>query len=109
MRRYWERLCTGRLWRRRFPVAQKTEIREFLQIFIVSFGFDAGRRLCFAPDDRIMDVYASLYPGRGGADRMELESLFISVEERYHIELPYTLSDDMTLGELFTQSRPSAV
>ena len=39
MRRFVERGCAGFSWRRRFPDASKSEIREFLDIFIDAFGF----------------------------------------------------------------------
>src|SRR6266571_4898042 len=55
LRPYWERACAGVRWRRRFPDAPKTEIREFLDLFIDAFGFRRGRRCCFRPEDRVMD------------------------------------------------------
>jgi propanediol dehydratase small subunit len=62
LRAYWDRVCTGARWRRRFPQATKDEIRKFLNVFVDAFGFRKSRRLSFSPDDKIMDVYRALYP-----------------------------------------------
>ncbi len=105
MRHYWQRACTGRLWRQRFPAASKTEIRQFLDVFIESFGFADRRRLCFAPDDRVMDVYRALYPDRFRADAMELETLVRSLQRRYRVEILGSWRDDITLGDLFGHTR----
>jgi hypothetical protein len=105
LRSYWQRACTGRIWRRRFPHAPKSEIREFLDIFIEAFGFADRRRLCFSPDDRVMDIYRTLYPVRGSADSMELEDLVESLQGRYRVEVLVVWREDITLGELFTLTR----
>jgi hypothetical protein len=106
MRQFWQRACTGRLWRRRFPHSSKSEIRDFLDVFIEAFGFPDRRRLCFAPDDRVMDIYRALYPVRGSADSMELEDLVTGLQDRYRVEILGSWRDDITLGDLFTQTRP---
>jgi hypothetical protein len=108
MRHYWQRACTGRHWRRRFPDASKAEIREFLDVFLEAFGFTDRRRLCFEPDDRVMDVYRSLYPVRGGADSMELEGLVASLQKRYQADFLGSWREDITLGDLFRQTRAVA-
>lgn len=105
MRHYWQRACTGRLWRQRFPAASKSEIRQFLDVFIESFSFADRRRLCFAPDDRVMDVYRALYPHRYIADGMELESLVRDLQRRYRVEIHGSWRDDITLGDLFSHTR----
>jgi hypothetical protein len=106
MRHYWQRACTGRLWRQRFPAASKSEIRQFLDVFIESFGFADRRRLCFAPDDRVMDVYRAVYPHRFLADGMELETLVRDLQRRYRVEIHGSWRDDITLGDLFRHTRP---
>lgn len=98
---FWTRSCTGKLWKRRFPQANAVQIREFLDIFIASFGFSKKRRLAFTPEDRIFDVYRGLYPSNYMADCMELESLVRAVKKRYRVDLIATWREDMTLGELF--------
>jgi len=106
MHRFWQRSCTGRAWRKYFPNASKGEIREFLDLFIEAFGFAASRRLCFAPDDRVMDVYRARYPNPGNADAMELEELVRGIQQHYGIEVLGLWREDITLAELFIHSRP---
>ena len=108
IQRYWDRHCMGIRWRRRFPNAPKTDIREFLTIFVDAFCYDHKRRTCFSPDDRVMDVYRADYPCPSVmADSMELETLGLSLEERYGIDFDTVWRDDITLGELYehTQTR----
>ena len=110
MARFVERGCAGFRWRRRFPDASKTEIRDFLDIFIASFGFKQGWRLCFRPEDRVMDVYRALYPpGRSLADGMELESLVQDLEKRFQVDILGSWREDITLADLFTQTRRTVV
>jgi propanediol dehydratase small subunit len=59
LQQFWDRRCMGIRWRRRFPDAPKTELREFLTIFVEAFCFDRKRHTCFSPDDRVMDVLSS--------------------------------------------------
>ena len=105
MRHYSQRACTGCLWRRRFPDASKTEIRNFLRVFLNAFGFAYRRRLCFAHDDRVMDIYRSLYTVHGSTDSMELEHMVIDLQEKYRVEILGSWREDITLGELFAQTR----
>src|ERR1700678_3945126 len=44
LRPYWERACMGIRWTRRFPDVPKTEIREFLNLFVVAFALRTQRR-----------------------------------------------------------------
>src|SRR5688572_6420543 len=87
MSRFWLRRCTGFIWRRRFPHASKNEIREFLDIFIDAFGFAQARRLCFAPEDRVMDVYRTLYSPGSLSDSMELEDFVRDLQRRYRVDI----------------------
>ena len=108
MHQFWQRSCTGRAWRKRFPDASKREIREFLDLFVDAFGFATSRRLFFAPDDRVMDVYLTRYPNLGDADAMELEELLLGIQHHYGIEILGLWREDITLGELFLHTRPSS-
>jgi hypothetical protein len=109
MQRFWDRHCMGIRWRRRFPDAPKAELREFLTIFVDTFGYKHKRRTCFSPDDCVMDVYRAEYPSGSLADCMELETLGLSLEERYGIDFTALWRDDITLGELFEHSRARRV
>jgi hypothetical protein len=105
MRRFLERACTGKKWRQRFPDASNSEIREFLDIFVDAFGFKQSWRLQFTPEDRVLDVYRALYPVRNTADGMEMESLVIDLQKRYHVDIVSSWREDITLADLFTQTR----
>ena len=104
MRRYLDRACAGFRWRRRFPRASKSEIREFLNIFVASFGFRQRWRLYFAPDDRVMDVYHTLYSHKPFADGMELETLVRDLQKRYQVDIVGLWREDITLGELYDKT-----
>lgn len=104
MRRYWDRACTGFQWRRRFPDAPKSDIRGFLQLFVEAFAFRQSRRLCFSPDDKVMEIYRALYPERM-ADAMELETLASLLQKRYGIDAANFWKEDITLGEIFKHIR----
>ena len=101
MRYYLERGCTGFRWHRRFPQASKSEIREFLDIFVEAFGYRQSWRLCFAPDDRVMDFYRIRYPIRCQPDGLELESFVRDLQERYGVDLLGCWREDITLGEIY--------
>jgi hypothetical protein len=105
LRRFLERGCAGFRWRRRFPQASKAEIREFLDIFVEAFGFKRSWRLSFAPDDRVMDVYRTLYSAGSLTDNMELESLVGDLQKRFGVDILGSWREDITLADLFTQTR----
>lgn len=108
LRSYWERACTGIRWRRRFPGSAKSEIREFLVLFIDAFAFRRKRRCCFSPDDRVMDVYHALYPPGSLADNMELETFCKMLKKRYGVDLSASWKKDITLGEIYERTRRQA-
>jgi propanediol dehydratase small subunit len=108
LRRFWDRHCMGIRWRRRFPDAPKTELREFLTIFVDAFCFDRKRRTGFSPDDRVMEVYRADYPPGSLADSMELETLGLRLEKRYGIDFTAVWREDITLGELYEHTKRHA-
>ena len=101
---YWNRACTGIRWRRRFPAAPKTEIREFLDLFIEAFMFRQRRRFCFLPDDKVLDIYRALYPPGSLADSLELETFCMKLEKRYGINFATSWPEDITLGEIYAKT-----
>jgi hypothetical protein len=109
LRKFWDRACMGIRWRRRFPDSSKPEIREFLNTFVDAFGFRQSRRCYFSPDDKLMDVYRALYPPGSLADNMELEDLGLRLKKRYGFDLITSWRDDITLGEVYAQTRTRAV
>jgi hypothetical protein len=110
LRVYWDRRCTGIQWRRRFPSASKHDIRAFLDAFVDGFGFPRKRRLCFSPDDKVIDVYRTLYPTPGwGADSLEMETLVTLLEKRYGLDVARLPQREYTLGELFALTHPEPI
>ena len=108
LRTFWDRACMGIRWRRRFPHSPKADIREFLSLLVDAFGFSQSRRCCFSPDDRLMDIYRAVFPPGSYMDNMELESLGLRLEERYGIDLFADERYDITLGEIYEQTRRAA-
>jgi hypothetical protein len=102
---YWQRRCTGRAWRRSFPAASKGEIRAFLRLFVDAFAFSPNRMLQFAPEDKVLAVYRALYPVKDWPDALEVETLADRLYRTYGIELAGIWSDQLTLGEIFRQTR----
>ena len=103
---YWQRACTGRQWSRRFPDASKSQIRVFLDLFVRAFAFGRKRRLCFSPDDRVMDIYRTLYPPKWTlADALELETFARDMSQIYDTDIYPLWRDDITLGDLFAHTR----
>jgi propanediol dehydratase small subunit len=110
LRVYWDRRCTGIQWRRRFPSASKHDIRSFLDAFVDGFAFPRKRRLCFSPDDKVIDVYRTLYPTPGwGADSLEMETLVTLLEKRYSLDVARLPQREYTLGELFALTHPEPI
>ncbi|MBN2703319.1 MAG: hypothetical protein JXR23_03825 [Pontiellaceae bacterium] len=102
---YWQRRCTGTEWRNRFPDAPKESIRDFLQIFVDGFAFRTDQRLKFSPEDKIMDVYRTLYPTNTWPDALEFETFAISLEDKYGFDLEKIAFHEITLGQLFEITR----
>jgi propanediol dehydratase small subunit len=96
------RTCAGREWRRRFPVAGKDDIRDFLNLFVDAFALHPGHFLKFRPTDQLMDVYRALYrPKWSLADCCELEFFSLLLKKRYALELTSIWRADLSLGEVF--------
>ncbi|GAA5213579.1 hypothetical protein ACFSJ3_03270 [Corallincola platygyrae] len=100
-KKYRIRSCEGKAWKKRFPEAPKTEIRDFLPFFMLAFAFNDSNRLKFNPDDKLLDIYRNLYPHKWQADAMEFENLDGDLRDKYGISLESVWHDDLTLGELF--------
>jgi len=96
-----ERKCQGAAWRRAFPEAPKQAIREFLSVFVDAFAFRKSERLKFRPEDKIIDIYRSVYPKRLIPDALELETFAEDLERRFGFRLVSVWSDQLTLGEVF--------
>ena len=108
LRRFLERGCAGFRWRRRFSQASKSEIREFLNIFVEAFAYRQQWRTYFAPDDQVMEFYRIRYQFLGGPDDMELDDFVEQLQKRYGIDVVSSWREDITLGDLFAKIRRAA-
>jgi hypothetical protein len=101
LRRFWQRPATDGQWAREFPAARPDDIRAFLELFVDAFALSRKRLFCFAPDDRIGDVYRALYPVKGSGDVGETGCLYMLVKRKYGVSPDAVWRPDVTLGELF--------
>lgn len=105
MNRYWQRYCTGNKWKNDFPNVSKKEIRNFLEEFVNAFAFNSKKRLKFSPDDKVMEIYQTLYPATGCADSLELETFVDNIQKKYGIDLFKKIDEKITLGNIFKMTR----
>lgn len=104
--KYWSRGCLGAEWKRQFPEAKKTEIRDFLAIFTSSFGLPDKSGLNFNPGDKVMDIYKTIYPPNTTfADGLECETLHKCIKETYKVDVLSIWNKELTLGKLFRFTR----
>ncbi|MDQ2950374.1 MAG: hypothetical protein M3Y27_31285 [Acidobacteriota bacterium] len=109
LRVYWDRRCTGIQWRRRFPSASKHSIRAFLDTFVEGFAFPRKRRLCFSPDDKVIDIYRTLHPSRHTPDALEMETFVKLLEDTYGLDVEHLPQREYTLGDLFVLTHPQSI
>ena len=100
---FWTRKCTGVLWKRRFPASRASEIREFLEIFVSTFGFPSNRKLFFSPQDKVLEVFEGINPD-GMPDCLELEEFALAMQKKYKVDIAAFWKTDITLGELFSRT-----
>jgi hypothetical protein len=55
-----------------------------------------------------MEVYRTLYPPGSLSDSMELEDLVRDLQKRYRVDILGSWREEITLGDLFTQTRVPA-
>jgi hypothetical protein len=99
-----DRACQGASWLTVFPNTSKDQIREFLSLFVASFGFRKSEQLKLGPSDSILRIYRTLYPYRWQPDALEFETLSRELRNRYALDLTALWKEDLTLGELFTET-----
>jgi propanediol dehydratase small subunit len=97
------RTCQGRGWKRAFPAAQTKDIRDFLLFFVDAFAFSEKEKLKLNPDDRILEIYKTMYPSKWMADALEFETLVENLRRSYSVDLAAIWNENLTLGELFTE------
>lgn len=97
------RRCQGKGWRQAFPSAPEQEIREFLSLFAAAFAFADKEKMKLHPDDRILDIYRSRYPGQLLPDALELETLALKVKDKYGFKIESVWDESLTLGQLYSR------
>jgi propanediol dehydratase small subunit len=100
-KKYRMRNCTGKHWKSKFPATSKEDVRRFLFIFTDAFAFSRKQKLKFEPDDKILDIYKTLYPSEWMTDSLEVETLAEDIEREYNINFTNVWHENLTLGELF--------
>jgi hypothetical protein len=103
---YRYRPCQGKAWRTAYPSSSKTDIRRFLSCLCIGMGFSQKHRLLFSPDDRVDDVFKSIYAYElYAADHFEREDFLFELSEQFSVsldELYNAWNEKLTLGHLFS-------
>ena len=66
------------------------------------------KKLSFAPDDKISEIYRTINPQVGGADALECETLIAECQEHYGVDITEGFSESTTLGDIFHAIRKTA-
>lgn len=103
---YKTRDCTGSDWKKRFPGISNHDIRLFLTCLVDGMLFKESERLKFKPEDRVIDIYRSIYGGKTPffSDALECESFLNNVVSEFNVDEEGLYSfwqEDTTLGEIF--------
>ncbi|MDP5136516.1 hypothetical protein ORJ04_11215 [Rheinheimera baltica] len=102
-KKYKDRKCEGRAWKKAYPLSPSDEIRSFLSVFVGAFAFNDQHKLKFNPNDKLIDIYKLLYPHKWQADVMEFETLADDLKFKYNLSFTEVWHDELTLGELFAK------
>ena len=102
-KKYRNRKCMGKNWKKSFPNTANEEIRKFLILFTDAFAFSNKNKLKFEPEDKIMEIYRELYPSKWMADSLEVETLANDLEKEYRINFNEMWHEELSLGEIFSK------
>ena len=102
-KKYRNRSCTGKNWKKAFPKTSKEEIRTFLLLFTSAFAFSPKNKLKFEPEDKVMDIYRELYPSKWMPDALEIETLAGDLEKEYSVNFNDLWHENVSLGEIFSK------
>lgn len=97
----------GKQWLKTFPNSSKAEIRNFLNLFAESFLFNTKDQLKFEPNDKIYEIYRTMYPSEQTPDAMELETFATLLYKQYNFKIESMWSENITLGEVFAEIKNS--
>lgn len=99
---YRDRGSLSEQWEQRCGHVGCVTFDAVLTLFCEAFSFNHDDRYKFGPDDRIMDVYRSLYPRWKlwrVADEMEIETFLLELDRQFGIEADRWWND-MSLGDV---------
>lgn len=104
---YRARICQGQHWRDTFPTQDKKDIRLFLECLTMGMGLSPKLALKFRPNDKVLDIYKSLYGGKVPiADNMECEEFLDALSDCFDVNIEQIhaiWNEDITLGDLYRQ------
>lgn len=106
-RPYSDRPCTGKDWKRAWPLAKKSDVRDFLALVASAFALNKVEQLRLRPTDSVFGIYRAIYPNSWMPDSMELETLARTLEEDYGVNLADMWHDAVTLGDVFGATQRS--
>ncbi len=102
---YKTRDCTGSDWKKRFPGISNHDIRLFLTCLVDGMLFKESEKLKFKPEDKVIDIYRSIYGGKTPfSDGMECEIFVDDVAQQFKVDQDSLYSfcqEGTTLGEIF--------
>ena len=109
-RPYRDREHSENIWKQRFNSQAMKNVDDVLQMICDAFLFNPDQRYLLLPDDKISDIYRSCYPRSGlwywfSADRMEVESLFISLQKKFNFQTS-EWHNDITINEIVNSFCP---
>ncbi len=105
---FWRRGDQTRRWLERFPATDAADSEAYHHLLADAFDFSVEQVNCLQPDDRLMEVYRAKYPRGSLGDCLELERLGMALTERHGVDLLSIWQNDITLGEVFEQTRNAA-
>ena len=100
-KKYRNRKCMGRNWKKSFPNTPNEEIRKFLILFTDAFAFSNKNKLKFEPEDKLLEIYRELYPSKWMPDSLEVETFAEYLEKEYRINFNEMWHEELSLGEVF--------
>jgi hypothetical protein len=102
--------CMGKAWKRAFPDASNQHIREYLDCLVNGMDLDQPK-LAFDPDDKVIDIYRSIYGGRTPlGDFFECETYLSNIDNKFGVSPGKILEDvwtneQVTLGQIYAYIR----
>ena len=111
--KYWNKsdYFSAKKWKQSFPNSSNIEIRKFLECFVDGFAFSSKKRLKFEPDDKVMEIYNTIYPPKRflASDALELETFAMNLEDEYKIKFSEVWQEDAECWENEIRIEPERI